>query len=153
MDAARSTVFARFSLVAVLALFSLAAHAGGAYWAVNVDAPIQGAGRVGTTMSNTPYGVSQVIVQQPVMAYGYEPQVYRTAPPQVVYAPAPVYAPRPVLYAPAPVFVRPWWAWGGYHHEHEREREWAERRDDRHDDRWDHGGRREHHDHRDAYGR
>lgn len=52
----------RFAGLAALATLTAAlmgaagtAHAGqGVFWAVNVDAPIQGAGRVGTTFSNTP---------------------------------------------------------------------------------------------------
>lgn len=76
-----------------------AAHAGGGvYWAVNVDAPLQGMGRVGTTFSNTPRGL-----------YGPAP---------VVIAPPVVYAPQPVYVQPAPVYVEgrrcpPRW---GHHH-------------------------------------
>ena len=89
-----------------------AAQAGqGVFWAVNVDAPIQGAGRVGTTFSNTPrglYGPAQVVIAPPV--------VYA---PQPVYVPQPVYAPQPVYVQREPEYRRcpPRWAWGHRHDE------------------------------------
>lgn len=119
----------RFAGLAALATLTAAlmgaagtAHAGqGVFWAVNVDAPIQGAGRVGTTFSNTPHGL-------------YGPQPVIVAPP-VVYAPAPrvVYAPQPVYVQSEPVFVEgrrcpPRWGWR--HHHDEGRYGW---RDDRRD--------------------
>lgn len=115
-----SRLAALAALTASLLCAAGAAHAGGGvYWAVNVDAPMQGMGRVGTTFSNTPRGL-----------YGPAPVVI--APP-VVYAPAPrvVYAPQPVYVQPEPVYVEgrrcpPKW---GHHH---REARWGWR-DDRRD--------------------
>lgn len=79
-----------------------AAQAGGVYWAVNVDAPSHGGGRVGTTFSNSPRGL-----------YGPAPVI--VAPP-VVIAPQPVYR---VAYPGYPRHFhgpRPWW--GGKHRYH-----------------------------------
>lgn len=146
---------ARASLVAVLAAAGLSAHAGGGvYWAVNVDAPLQGMGRVATSVSNAPYGGQQVYVQQQPVYVQQQPVYVQQQPvyvqPQPVYVqPRQVYAPMPVVYAPAPVQIRPWgfrpeWAWG-HHHHHDHDRDWGER-----DGRGDWGGRdegrREHHD-------
>ena len=112
----------------------VAAQAGqGVFWAVNVDAPIQGAGRVGTTFSNTPRGL-----------YG---------PAQVVIAPPVVYAPQPVYVQREPVFVEgrrcpPRWGWR--HHHDEGRYGWRDDRrdayrngygDGRRDSRWE--GRRD----------
>ncbi|MEK6670018.1 MAG: hypothetical protein AABZ19_14440 [Pseudomonadota bacterium] len=108
----------------------------GVYWAVNVDAPIQGAGRVGTTFSNTPRGL-----------YGPAP---------VVIAPPVVYAPRPV-YVPQPVYVQrghdhrrrlPHWGWRHHHDEgrhgwhHDRREAYRHgygdgRHEGRHEGRWE----------------
>lgn len=119
-----------------------AAQAGqGVFWAVNVDAPIQGAGRVGTTFSNTPRGL-----------YGPAPVVI--APP-VVYAPRPVYAPQPVYVQREPIFVEgrrcpPRWGWGWRHHHGDDRYGWRDDRrdayrhgygDGRRDGRWE--GRRD----------
>jgi len=139
----------RFATLAALTASLLGAtglaQAGqGVYWAVNVDAPIQGAGRVGTTFSNTPRGVHggpTVVVAPPV-----------------VYAPQPVYAPRPVYVQREPEYRRcpPRWLSGvgwGWHHRHHDERRYGWRDDDgrygdrhgyrdgRRDDRYD--GRRQ----------
>lgn len=79
-----------------------AAQAGGVYWAVNVDAPSHGGGRVGTTISNSPRGL-----------YGPAP---------VIVAPPVVIAPQPVYQVGYPVYPRhvhgprPWW--GGKHRYH-----------------------------------
>lgn len=138
MNTSRLISLSRFvqsaGLVVGLMAASVSAHAGGGvYWAVNVDAPVQGMGRVSTAVSNTPRGV-----------YGQTPVVYAPAP--VVYAPAPVvYAPRPVVYAPPPVVVQPravyvpapvayypeprrceprgGWGWRGRHHHHHHDRD------------------------------
>jgi len=105
----RSSVLARLALSAGLVLTSAAAHAGGVYWAVNVAAPVQGLGQVGTVVSNTPYGV----YVQPA------PVVYAPAP--VVYAPAPV-----VYYPPQPVYRAPWWAYERPHHHHHDDDRWRD---------------------------
>lgn len=92
----------------------------GVHWAVNVEAPLQGFGRVGTTFSSSPRGL-----------YGHAPVVI--APP-VVYVPQPVYVQRGHghgRYAPR-------WGWGHQHRDHGHHG-W---RDGRHDGRYDgyHGG-------------
>lgn len=92
----------RVAALAALAGGVSAAQAGGVYWAVNVDAPSHGGGRVGTTFSNSPRGL-----------YGAAPVI--VAPP-VVIAPQPVYQ---VSYPGYPRYVggpRPWW--GGKHRYH-----------------------------------
>lgn len=121
-----------------------AAQAGqGVFWAVNVDAPLQGAGRVGTTFSNSPRGL-----------YGPGPVVI--APP-VVYAPQPVYVQREPGYRRCP----PRWAWGWRHHHDEGRYGWRDDRrdayrngygDGRRDSRWE-GRRDDHRDDRYAWGR
>jgi len=120
------------ALTATLLGAPSAAQAGqGVYWAVNVDAPIQGAGRVGTTFSNTPRGL-----------YGPAPVVI--APP-VVYAPRPVYVQREPEYRRCP----PRWGWRHHHHDEGRYGWRDDRRDayrngygdGRRDGRWD--GRRD----------
>lgn len=106
---------ARIAGLLALAAGAAAAHAGGGvYWSVNVDAPMQGVGRVGTTVSNAPYGAPYGMV---VAA----PQVIMPAPvvvghPRVVYAPPPavVYGP-PVRYLEPVRYIQPGW---GYHHHH-----------------------------------
>lgn len=97
---------------AVLAVGAVAAHAGGGvYWSVNVDTPVHGAGRVGTTFSNSPYGV-----------VGAVPHVVMPAP---MHHPRVVYAPPAVVYAPPPHYGHPGhghgahgWGWGHRHHHH-----------------------------------
>ena len=122
----------RVAALAVLAGGVSAAQAGGVYWAVNVDAPSHGGGRVGTTISNSPRGL-----------YGPAPVI--VAPP-VVVAPQPVYqVGYPVRDARPPSYHRHhgWWAGKhryhrGYHHgyhqgyrEGQRDARYAQRDDDR----------------------
>lgn len=159
MNTSRLISLSRFvqlaGLVSGLIAVSASAHAGGGvYWAVNVDAPVQGMGYVSTAVSNTPRGV---YTQAPVV-YAPAPVVY--APPRVVYAPRQVvYAPPVVVqprayYAPAPVAYYPEprrWMGGHHlrhhHHDHDRHHDrHHERREDRrdegrgHDDRnWRYG--------------
>lgn len=122
---------------AVMAISVDALAGDGVYWSVNVNAPVQGVGNIGTTVSNTRHGV---VVGRP---HGYY------APPAVVYAPPPVVIPRPVyvhapvVYAP-PRVVAPWggrhhgWAWGhGRHHHHAERMAWGYGRGDERGD----GGR------------
>ena len=111
----------------------------GVHWAVNVEAPLQGFGRVGTTFSSSPRGL-----------YGHAPVVI--APP-VVYAPQPVYVQRGHGHGRCP----PRWGWGhqhrdhGHHGRHDGYHGGGHRqswRDDRHDGRYEsryesrHEGRR-----------
>jgi hypothetical protein len=131
-------------LVAALMAASVSAHAGGGvYWAVNVDAPVQGMGYVSTAVSNTPRGV---YAPAPVV-YAPAPVVY--APPPVVYAPRQVVYEQPrVIYAPTPVAYyaeprrcepRPWMSWRERHHHHHHDHDdgyaWN---DDRRDDGREH---------------
>ncbi|MDO9238243.1 MAG: hypothetical protein Q7U28_19690 [Aquabacterium sp.] len=122
----------RLALIAGLVAASVSAQAGGVYWAVNVDAPMQGVGRVATAVSNVPHGVYR---QAP-------PVVYVNAP--VVTYRQPVYTQRPVFYEPVvyqPVVERRceprrMWGWGDgrrdggerhfhrSHHEREEGRDW-----------------------------
>jgi hypothetical protein len=108
---------------------SAAAQAGGGvYWAVNVDAPLDGIGRISTAVSNTRHGVAV----QPAQVYYQQPVVY--APQPVVYAPAPVYVqprycpPQQVVYQPVRYVENrgPWW-WHHHHHDDDRG-EWREER-------------------------
>ena len=63
-----------------------AAHAGGVYFSVNVDAPVVPVGRIVATVANAP-----VMAWQQVAPVVYAPQpVYVQPAPRVVYAPAPV---------------------------------------------------------------
>lgn len=133
MNTPRLVTLSRLVLAAGLVAASVGAQAGGGvYWAVNVDAPIQGAGRVATTVSNTRHGM-----------YGHgAPVVY--APPAVVYAPPPVvvqrqpvYVQQPVVYErPAPRRCLPHrWAWhrhhGHHHGQHYEDRyAWRDERDE-----------------------
>lgn len=123
----------RVAVLAVLAGGVSAAQAGGVYWAVNVDAPSHGGGRVGTTISNSPRGL-----------YGPAPVII--APP-VVVAPQPVYQVGYPGYHSGHRHARShhgWWAGKhryhrGYHHGY---REGY--RDGRDDDRgWDRRGGRD----------
>lgn len=82
----------RVAALAVLAGGVSAAQAGGVYWAVNVDAPSHGGGRVGTTISNSPRGL---------------------------YGPAPVIIAPPVVVAPQPVYQV---GYPGYHSGHRHAR-------------------------------
>ena len=106
-----------------------AAQAGGVYWAVNVDAPSHGGGRVGTTISNSPRGL-----------YGPAPVI--VAPP-VVIAPQPVYQVGYPGYGHGRPHVhghRGWWG-GKHRHHHGYHHGYREGyRDGRDDDRggWGH---------------
>lgn len=116
----------RVAAVAALAGGVSSAQAGGVYWAVNVDAPSHGGGRVGTTISNSPRGL-----------YGPAPVI--VAPP-VVVAPQPVYRVGYPVYAGHPRHGhRHWWGKHRYHRGyHDGYREGY--RDGRDDDGW---GRRD----------
>ncbi len=98
MNATRFVSLARLVSIAGLVLASAtAAQAGGrdnVYWAVNIDAPTQGNGRIATSFSNTRAGV-----------YGQ--------PAQVIYAPPPV-----VIHSPGYVYYRGVPAYGHDHHHH-----------------------------------
>lgn len=98
----RFATLSRLALVAGFVVAAANAHAGGGgvYWAVNVNAPVQGMGYVSTAVSNTRHGV-----------YSPAPVVY--APPAVVVQPRPVYVPGPVMVYQEP---RPRAAWGWRHH-------------------------------------
>jgi len=77
----RLVSLSRLVSAAGLVLASVGAQAnGGVHWSVNVDAPLQGLGRISTEVSSSPRGRA--------------------------YAVPVVYAPQPVVYAPAPVVVR-----------------------------------------------
>jgi hypothetical protein len=128
MNTTRFVTMTRSLLAAGAVAVSAAAQAHGVYWAVNVDAPAMGYGRVATVVSNVPGGV-----------YVQPPAVYAPAP--VVYAPQPVIVQRPVCYGAAPVYMPPvqyveprgaWW----WHHRYEGDREdWD---GDRWGRRWEH---------------
>jgi hypothetical protein len=132
MNTPRFVTLSRLVLAAGLVAASAAAQAGGGvYWAVNVDAPVDGMGRISTAVSNTRHGVAV----QPAQVYYQQPVVY--APQPVVYAPPPVvWQPRPVYYAPQPVVYQPvryveargpWW-WHHRHHHDDDRGEWREER-------------------------
>ena len=90
----------RVAALAVLVGGVSAAQAGGVYWAVSVDAPSHGGGRVGTTISNSPRGL---------------------------HGPAPVIIAPPVVVAPQPVYrvVHPGYHAGPRYHAHGHPRWWA----------------------------
>lgn len=115
MNSPRFVTLSRLVLAAGLVAASVAAQAGGGvYWAVNVDAPLDGVGRISTAVSNTRYGVA---VKPAGVVYAPQPVVY--AQPQVVMQPRPVYcAPQAVIYQPVRYFDSrgPWW-WR--HHDHQ----------------------------------
>jgi hypothetical protein len=126
MNTPRFVTLSRLVLAAGLVAASAAAQAGGGvYWAVNVDAPVDGMGRISTAVSNTRHGVAV----QPAQVYYQQPVVY--APPPVIVQPRPVYyAPQPVVYQPVRyVETRgPWW-WHHHHRHHDEDRgEWREER-------------------------
>ena len=109
-----------------------AAQAGGVYWAVNVDAPSHGGGRVGTTISNSPRGL-----------YGPAPVI--VAPP-VVIAPQPVYRVGYPGHGHAHAHGHRGW-WGGKHryhrgYDHGYREGYRDGRDDDHGD----GGHHHRHD-------
>lgn len=128
MNTSRLATLTRFVLAAGCVAAATSAHAGGGvYWAVNVDAPMQGAGRVSTSVSNTPRGV---YVQPAPVYYAPAPVVYAPAP--VVYRPAPVVVQPPArIYMPPPMVVyeeprrqepRGPWGWRHRHHHHHHDR-------------------------------
>lgn len=105
----RFATLSRLAVLAGLVAAATSAHAGGGvYWAVNVNAPVQGMGYVSTAVSNTRYGV-----------YSPAPVVY--APPVVVVQPRPVYGPTPVVVYQEPRRCEPHgpWARGWHHHHHD----------------------------------
>ncbi len=90
MDASRLITLSGRVLLAGLALASASAMAGGnqVNWSVNIDAPLQGSGRISTQMSNQRggyYGAPVAYMPPPAVMYAPPP------PPRVVYAPQPVY--------------------------------------------------------------
>lgn len=126
MIASRFALLSRCVAGCALALSAACVQAGGVYWAVNVDAPLQGMGRVGTTVSNSRWGV----VQQPgVVAYAppvvmYPPAVVMPAPPRVIYMqPAPQVV-APLYGYPVPMVERPRW----HHHHHHHHDDWDDGR-------------------------
>ncbi|MFZ4551210.1 MAG: glutelin [Aquabacterium sp.] len=126
MNASRFSLLRRGAVGAFLALGAVVAHAGGVFWAVNVDAPLQGVGRVGTTVSNSRWGV----VQQPgVVAYApppvvmYPQAVIMPPQPRVVYMPPPQVV-TPLYGYPVPVVERPNWR----HHHHHHHDDWDDGR-------------------------
>ncbi|MFN3887547.1 MAG: hypothetical protein ACK4MG_11340 [Aquabacterium sp.] len=98
-------------VVALVAGSAAASAGGGVYWSVNVDTPMHGVGRIGTTMSNSPYGVvvaaPQVVMPVPVVVH--QPRVVYAPPPAVVYGP-------PVRYVHPGHGMRA--GWGRHHHHH-----------------------------------
>ncbi len=139
MNTSRFASLSRLVLAAGLVAASVGAHAGGGvYWSVNVDAPVQGMGRVSTAVSNTRWGVA------PAQQFVYAPAPVVYAPPPVVYAPPAVVVESPVYgYLPAPVVVydrprhcepRGWMGWRHHHHDDDRfawNEGWRDRDDDR----------------------
>ena len=86
----------RLAVMVTLGLGALSAQAGnGVYWAVNVDAPVQGMGRVSTAVSNTRGGV---YAQPDVVVYAPPPVVVYPQRPPMVVMPGYGYGPAPVIY-------------------------------------------------------
>ena len=117
----RFATLSRLALVAGFVAAAANAHAGGGvYWAVNVNAPVQGMGYVSTAVSNTRHGVYS---PAPVV-YAPAPVVY--APPAVVVQPRPVYVPGPAVVYQEPRRCNPrgaWaWGWRRHHHHHDEDR-------------------------------
>lgn len=117
----RFASLSRLALVAGFVAAAANAHAGGGvYWAVNVNAPVQGMGYVSTAVSNTRHGVYS---PAPVV-YAPAPVVY--APPAVVVQPRPVYVPGPAVVYQEPRRCNPrgaWaWGWRRHHHHHDEDR-------------------------------
>lgn len=136
----RFATLSRLALVAGFVAASACAHAGGGvYWAVNVNAPVQGMGYVSTAVSNTRYGVYS---PAPVV-YAPAPVVY--VPPAVIVQPRPVYMPAPVVVYQEPRRCEPRGPWGWRHHHHDEGRyAWNDGprgydRDDDEDRGWRHG--------------
>lgn len=120
-----NTWLLRLTAMAGLGLAAVSAQAGDrVYWAVNVDAPVQGMGRVSTAVSNTRGGV---YAQPGVVVYAPPPPVvvYPQRPPMVVM-PGYGYGQAPVVYE-------------------QRTRMYREDRDGR----WDRDDRHRHHHHHD----
>lgn len=142
MHTTLTRIVQRVAAVATLAAGVASAQAGqGVYWAVNIDAPSHGGGRVGTVVSNTPRGV-----------YGHAP---------VVVAPPVVYVPQPVYHRPPAFHAAPRWHgghgwWRHRHHGYHRgyDRGYREGHRDARDDGWDddRGGRGGHHEHGGRWG-
>lgn len=113
-------------LVAVALLTSglacTGAQAGGVYWSLGINAPLDGVGAVGTVIGNYPRQPA-LVVQAP--RYDVYP----------VYQPA--YQAPPVVYYPAPVQLEyqryapyhPRRDERGYRRSHERRGEWRDRED------------------------
>jgi hypothetical protein len=154
MNTKRLAAVSRLAVAATLVAASACAQAGGGvYWAVNVDGPAPGLGRVSTAVSNVPHGVyaqGPQVVYVPPPVYVPQPRVYVPAPP--------VYVPQPVVYErEAPRRCAPWWAWrermhDRMHHRMEERMAWGGDRDDdrggwdgRYDDHGNRGERREYH--------
>ncbi len=125
----------RLTVMAGLGLAAVSAQAGDkVYWAVNVDAPVQGMGRVNTAFSNTRVGVH---AHPGVVVYAPPPVVVHHRRPQVVVMPGYGYGPARVVYAPPTRMYRPDRArWDrhdrhhGRHHQHEHRRSRGDDRDD-----------------------
>ena len=137
------TWLSRLTVMAGLGLAAVAAQAGDrVYWAVNVDAPVQGMGRVSTAVSNTRVGVQ---AQPGVVVYAPPPVVVHHPRPPVVVMPGYGYRPVPVVYAPPTRMYREDRArWGHdhrrHHHHHPDDRRggregWGDRHNERGDDR------------------
>lgn len=125
MRTSMNTWLSRLTAMVGLGLAAVSAQAGDrVYWAVNVDAPVQGMGRVSTAVSNTRGGV---YTQPGVVVYAPPPPVvvYPQRPPMVVM-PGYGYGPAPVVYE-------------------QRTRMYREDRDGR----WDRDDRHRHHHHHD----
>lgn len=130
----------RLTVMASLGLAAVSAQAGDkVYWAVNVDAPVQGMGRVSTAVSNTRGGV---YTQPGVVVYAPPPVVVHHPRPPMVVMPGYGYGygPAPVVYAPPSRIYRvDRWDRGGRwdrddrgrHHHHHRHDERRFRDDDR----------------------
>lgn len=136
MRTSMQTWLSRLVVITGLGLGAVSAQAGGGvYWAVNVDAPVQGVGRVSTAVSNTRGGVH---AHPGVVVYAPPPVVVHHPRPPVVWVPGHGYGPVPVVYAPPTRMYREDRArWGrdhrGHHHHHHHEH--------RHGGRDDRGGR------------
>lgn len=149
MNTHRTHTLSRWLALGALVAASTSALAGDrVYWSVSVNAPLQGLGAVGTTISNTRYGV----VAQPQVHYAPAPVVY--APPAVIVQqrpvyvqPRPVYVAAPVAYCP-PRAVGPWgWrhrdeAWARERHERQERMAWGYGRGDERYERGDRDGAR-----------
>lgn len=135
MRTSMKTWLSRLTVMAGLGLAAVSAQAGDkVYWAVNVDAPVQGMGRVSTAFLNTRVGVH---AHPGVVVYAPPPVVVHHPRPQVVVMPGYGYGPARVVYAPPTRMYRPDRArWDrhdrhhGRHHQHEHRRSRGDDRDD-----------------------